>query len=99
MIRVDAHPVVEVEPVRRLAIGADPGVEVELFAALARRLLGDPGHHVVRVALPAMRRAGDEIVDVEEPSPRRVLTDPEPGDRGRLVAREGSGDPVARRPL
>ena len=50
VVRGDPHPVVEVEAVRVLALGADAGVQVELVAAEPPRLLVDPRHHGVGVA-------------------------------------------------
>ena len=83
------------------AVDADARVEVQLAAALAARLRLDLAHYGVRVAPPAQRAAGDEVVDVEEAAPREALADAETRDRGGLlVARlELRDESVARRTL
>src|SRR5688500_2910559 len=56
VMRRDAQAGVEVEPVRVLALGPDPGVEVELRAALPAALLLAPLEQ--RAAVPSAARLG-----------------------------------------
>ena len=70
---------------------------MELRAAGLPRLLLEPGEQAVRVALPAVRRGGDEVVDVEVLAPGEELVDAEAGDGGGLLVAvvEDADEPVA----
>ena len=84
---------------RVLPLLAEAGVEVELRAAGLPRLLLEPREQPVGVALAAVRRGGDEVVDVEVLLPGEELVDAEARDRGGLLVAVGedADQPVAAR--
>src|SRR5687768_17701629 len=84
-----------------LAVGSDAGVEFHGVAALAGRLLRDPGQEPAGVPAATGRGHGGEVVDVQEAAPGEVVAQAEARDGTRLVdpGLEGGDDPVALRAL
>ena len=69
--------VFEVKSVRQGALG--PGIEVEFVAALAARKIDEPSQHFAAEAPAARRLARDQVIDIEEFTPREVLQNAKPG--------------------
>jgi hypothetical protein len=91
----DPVPAREIETVRVVAMGA--GVELQRVAVVALGLDPDPLQEAGRVPTTTRGLTRDEILDVQEVTPRQHVADVEPGGacRDRIALVERREEPVA----
>jgi enoyl-CoA hydratase len=80
VVRGDAHPLVEVQPVRVGAVRTDPGIEVELIAVEALGLVDHPVHQLARVPLASMLESRAQVIAIQRVAPREVMDGAEASD-------------------
>ena len=97
MVGSDVQPVLQVEPVRFVALHT--GVEVELFATLPSRLRKQPVEELLTVATKPHAPRCYEVIHVEEPAPRQALGDAESGHGSDGPVLLEDGQPIAVLPL
>ena len=83
MERFNQKTVFEVKTMRPGALG--PGIEVELIAALATRKLDKPSQHFAAKPTAARRLPRDQVIDIEEFTPREIFEDAEAGATDALA--------------
>ena len=62
-----------------------PGIEVEFVAALAARKLDEPSQHFATEPATAHRLTRDQVIDIEEFTPRETFEDTEAGAADALA--------------